>query len=77
MSRALFVSDIHISSATDPKAGLFLRFLSACLRAKVTDLFLVGDIFDLWVADRATFVYEYNEIVVKIRQVITMGGRVY
>jgi UDP-2,3-diacylglucosamine hydrolase len=77
VSRALFVSDIHISSATDPKAGLFLRFLDVCTHAEVTDLFLVGDIFDLWIADRSYFTREYSDIIVKIRQVISSGIRVH
>jgi UDP-2,3-diacylglucosamine hydrolase len=77
VSRALFVSDIHISSATDPKAGLFLRFLDVCTRADVSELFLVGDIFDLWVADRAYFTREYSDIIVKMRQVIASGVHVH
>lgn len=77
MSRALFVSDIHISSAADPKAGLFLRFLDACARARVDDLFLVGDIFDLWISDRSFFTREYQEIIVKIRQLVSLGIRVH
>ena len=77
MSRALFVSDIHISSSTDPKAGLFLRLLNACIRDRVNELFLVGDIFDLWIADRSYFTREYNEIIVKIRQLIQLGIKVH
>ena len=77
MSRALFVSDIHIASSTDPKADLFLRFLDACIRTKVSELFLVGDIFDLWIADRSYFTREYAEIIVKIRQLIHSGVKVH
>jgi UDP-2,3-diacylglucosamine hydrolase len=77
VSRAVFVSDIHISSAVDPKYQKFLRFLDACIRHRVQDVFLVGDIFDFWIADRAFFTRQYNEAVVKIRQMVTLGIRVH
>lgn len=76
MSRAVFVSDIHISSAEDPKVSLFLRFLDSCVQHKVDQLFLVGDIFDLWIADRRFFVKEYSAIVGKIRQLKHMGIKI-
>jgi UDP-2,3-diacylglucosamine hydrolase len=77
VSRAIFVSDIHISSAGDPKYQMFLRFLDACLRNRIRELFLVGDIFDFWIADRAFLTREYAECIVKLRQIVQMGIRVH
>lgn len=76
MTRALFVSDIHISSAQDVKLKKFLSLLDYCLTTQVTDLFLVGDIFDLWIADRKRFVTEYHAVIEKIRQLCEAGIRV-
>lgn len=43
----------------------------------VTDLFLVGDIFDLWIADRRRFVREYSAIAEKVRELRLSGMRIY
>jgi UDP-2,3-diacylglucosamine hydrolase len=73
VNRALFVSDIHISSPKDPKHGLFLRFLKKCLEAPPAHLFLVGDIFDLWIADKPFFVKRYEKIIEAVRELRAKG----
>jgi len=54
--KALFVSDIHIIDFKEPRGLLFLNLLK---RLKgyhdLTHLFLVGDIFDLWIANQSLF----------------------
>lgn len=77
MSRALFVSDIHIAGDQDPKYEEFCRFLDFCLQSKPVDLFLVGDVFDLWIADRRYFVTTYSTAIEKIRQLVQKGVRVH
>ena len=64
MASALFVSDIHIQSPDCPRAQLFEHFLKD-LKAgtDVTHLFLLGDIFDLWVADHRYFIDRYQAII--------------
>lgn len=76
-SRALFVSDIHITSAADEKCVLFRKFLDRCLELKPNFLFLVGDIFDLWIADREYFVATYAEVVERVRALRAGGTEVY
>lgn len=77
MIRALFVSDIHISSSADPKCGLFLKFLDRCAQLKPERLFLVGDIFDLWISDRSYFLTTYAEIVEKIKILKNLGVQIH
>ena len=77
MSRALFVSDIHISSPDDANYALFMRFLEKCLLIGVTDLFLLGDIFDLWISDRRYFTGRYQEVIARIRQLVACGVRIH
>jgi UDP-2,3-diacylglucosamine hydrolase len=77
VSRALFVSDIHISSSSDPKYALFLSFLDDCLNTKPQFLFLVGDIFDLWIADRAYFVARYSEAAARLKALVAAGVAVH
>lgn len=77
MIRALFVSDIHISSPDDPKYGLFLKFLDRCAELRPEHLFLVGDIFDLWVSDRRYFVGQYQDVIGRILRLREMGVEVH
>ncbi len=77
MSRALFVSDIHIHSPDDPKCALIVRVLDHCLQAQVADLFLVGDIFDLWISDRPYFVEQYEPVIARLRHLQRQGVRVH
>ncbi len=67
MQRAYFVSDLHIASPADPKAQLFLDFLKGLsTEADASHLFLLGDIFDLWLADHGYFIERYRPIVDEI-----------
>lgn len=62
MPSALFVSDIHIKGPDCPRAQLFTAFLRS-LDGNTTHLFLLGDIFDLWVADHRWFIDRYQAII--------------
>lgn len=67
MQRAYFVSDLHITSPDDPTARRFLDFLKRLSRdGRASHLFLLGDIFDLWLADHRYFVDRYRPIVDEI-----------
>lgn len=77
MTRALFVSDIHITSPQDPKHDLFVRFLDKILSSESGHLFLVGDIFDLWVADRPYFVDRFHVIIERIRELRARGWEIH
>ena len=74
MVSALFVSDIHIQSPDCPRARLFERFLKDLdAGTDVTHLFLLGDIFDLWVADHDYFVDRYRAIIDEISRLRADG----
>lgn len=74
MARAYFVSDIHIESPESARAQAFLAFLGRLSgRGDATHLYLLGDIFDLWVADHDFFVERYADIVDQIRRLSDEG----
>lgn len=77
MSRALFVSDIHIASPKDERAVLFGRFLDRAFQIKPNYLFLVGDIFDLWIADRDYFVDSYSSLIEKLVRLKDAGVEIH
>lgn len=75
--KALFVSDIHITNRHDPRADSFLKFLNQIDPKQVSHLFLVGDIFDLWIADRRYFVEEYAEIIETLKELREKGVSIH
>jgi UDP-2,3-diacylglucosamine hydrolase len=77
VNRALFVSDIHIKSPNDERAELFGRFLNKAFELKPKHLFLVGDIFDLWIADRNYFVDTYATLIEKLVCLKTVGTEIH
>ena len=61
---AYFVSDVHLDSEADSRGHCFLQFLKELEKEKlVTHLFMVGDIFDLWVGDHGYFKQRYSNII--------------
>lgn len=68
--RAWFVSDVHILSAEDARYARFLKFIEDRLEDGTTHIFLVGDIFDLWVGGHAFFSRRYSSVVEVIRKLV-------
>lgn len=56
---------------------MFLSFLDHCAYLKPQYLFLVGDIFDLWISDRSFFVEAYAEVIDRLRRLKASGTKVY
>ena len=74
--KAWFVSDIHITGPADSRLTVFEGFLRARLTDQTTHLFLVGDIFDLWVGGASFFAERYSGVVSLIRDLRAKGVRV-
>ena len=69
MLSAYFVSDVHVRSPDSERATLLTSFLKTLSgRSNTTHLFLLGDIFDLWVADHRFFIERYQPIIDEIRR---------
>jgi UDP-2,3-diacylglucosamine hydrolase len=64
----VFISDVHLSEPHSKRYGAFLRLLDKVRNdERITDLYLVGDIFDLWIGDRKLFQEMHAEALLKIR----------
>jgi len=62
--RAWFVSDLHLVAEDDARGRLFLELLERIrCDEKTTHLFLLGDIFDLWLADHDYFVTRFPAVL--------------
>jgi UDP-2,3-diacylglucosamine hydrolase len=64
---AYFVSDLHLTTLSDKRGQFFLSWLKNLGPHNCTHLFLLGDIFDLWLGRHLYFVKTYhlllNELV--------------
>lgn len=66
----IFVSDVHLDEPHSKRYGAFLCLLDRVLSdERITGLFLVGDIFDLWLGDRKVFVQKHPLILEKIKKI--------
>jgi len=64
----VFISDVHLNEPQSERYGAFLRLMDKVRNdERITDLYLVGDIFDLWVGDRKLFQEMHAEALLKIR----------
>ena len=63
MPRTAFVSDIHLNPDLFRRENLFLQLLDHFEREQYSSLFLLGDVFDLWVGS-SNFFYTQNKKVV-------------
>lgn len=47
----LFVSDLHLSSARPAPLSLFLEFIAHVARQRAQALYILGDLFEVWLGD--------------------------
>lgn len=77
---AYFVSDIHIQGPDDLRARLFLdllRAIRARAKSEPSSLYLVGDIFDLWIGGHSHFHQQYRVLVDELKVLIAHGVAVH
>lgn len=76
--KALFVSDIHIIDFKEPRGLLFLNMLKRLKGYQdLTHLFLVGDIFDLWIANHHYFINRYSHVINELRRLQMEGVEIH
>ncbi len=47
----LFVSDLHLSNARPAQLSLFLEFIARIAQQRVRALYILGDLFEVWLGD--------------------------
>lgn len=77
-STVYFLSDLHIRNFQDEKAQKLLRFFISLKKIeKQTQIFLVGDIFDLWLGSHSYFIEKMRPLCEAISEYVQNGGQVY
>jgi len=72
-----FLSDIHLKSINERNGQILLRFLRSLADKDPVRLFLLGDIFDLWVSGHDIFKRKYAELLTAIEDLKTDGSEIY
>jgi UDP-2,3-diacylglucosamine hydrolase len=76
--RAIFLSDIHLRGTQDSRLKLLIQRLDEEIAVgSLTQLFLLGDIFDLWVGAHQHFVAEYAELLARLAKLRKMGVEIH
>ncbi len=77
--KAWFISDLHLKSESESNSEKLLLFLHSLENGnrEATHLFLVGDIFDLWIYDHSYFIEKFPKIVNAIKVIARKGIEVH
>ena len=75
---AWFVSDIHLKTAEERNGKILLRFLRSLKDKdpKQVHLFLLGDIFDLWVGPHQYFADKFKDLMNTLGELSKSGMRI-
>lgn len=76
MSAKIFISDVHIKVQDDEPTQLFLRFLKEGQSPEVSEIYLVGDIFDSMVGGHVEYLKKYDVVFKQICQLLEMNKRI-
>ncbi len=75
--KAYFLSDIHLESEQDSNFFALKQLLTQILNDKeCTHLFLLGDIFDLWVANHSYFTAKFENTLKLLKDIQVRGVKV-
>jgi UDP-2,3-diacylglucosamine hydrolase len=72
--KAIFLSDIHLSSPTDAKTAKLTHFLQSF---DGTHLFLMGDIFDLWIGRQNFFLERWLPVTSELLRLHQRGVEIH
>lgn len=73
MSETLFIADVHLDVNNPLLTHLFMEFLATRAR-QVTDLYILGDLFEVWIGDDDP---DYQPILQALRKLVEHVERVF
>lgn len=76
--KAYFLSDQHLTDINSEECQALLRFFKGIQSSKdCSHLFLVGDIFDLWVGNHRYFIEKWHAFNAELLRLVTIGVEVH
>ncbi len=78
MKSYYFLSDLHLRDMQDTKAQKLLRFfISQQSQSAQSVVFLVGDVFDLWLGGHSYFIKKFLPLIEAMKTFIQLGGEIH
>lgn len=74
---AYFLSDIHLIDGQEKNSLALFNFINSIPSLGGTHLFLVGDIFDLWISDHHYFQNRFKNLIDAITNLTSLGIEVH
>lgn len=71
-----FLSDIHLKSLDDNSSRLLLYFLKNVWPKAPGDIYLLGDIFDIWVSNHSIFIKKYQLLIEELKKIKGQGFKI-
>ena len=71
------ISDVHIKKPDDEAAKLFHRFIDQCTLKKYSEIYLLGDIFDLLVGPHLEYMERFSDTFAKLNEFLDIGKITY
>ena len=75
--KAYFISDVHLGSDMEPKAFKLIEFFKTLENQPQSKLFLVGDIFDLWIGDHKSLIKRYQKVIDSLQALLKAGIEIH
>lgn len=77
--KAWFVSDLHLKHFNERNGNILLRFLHSIESGEraATHLFLLGDIFDLWIGPSEFYLQQFGPIVESLKKIRERGVEIF
>ncbi len=72
-----FLSDIHLKSVNERRGQILLRFLLSLTQKNPGNLFLLGDIFDLWISGHPVFKKKFSDVIRLMELLKSQGWKIY
>ncbi len=72
----IFISDAHIRSDKSERCRKLIRFLDE-IRPRLSDLYIVGDLFEIWFEYKLVFPKDYFRLLATLHRILTEGKRVH
>tara|TARA_B110001454_G_scaffold171291_1_gene162089 strand:- start:124641 stop:125390 length:750 start_codon:yes stop_codon:yes gene_type:complete len=71
-----FISDLHLKSLDEESSRLLLFFFRETWHKSPGDVYLLGDIFDIWVSDHSVFIKRYQPIIDELKKIKSQGYKI-
>lgn len=75
-----FLSDVHLKSSIagldDKLSGPLLFFFQNIWPKAPGDIYLLGDIFDIWVSDHHVFQKKYQKVIAELKKIKSLGYKI-